>query len=108
MGLVAEKIRKGFSSLKQTANRLIAQRKVPPEISRRQIEEEIPVSWRADNMLWGYVNRYMLKGSGTGFVTPPYTAYWEKLWGAVPIEDLPKHACMHAFPSKNRLFYKRH
>ena len=38
-----------------------AQRQVPPEISTRQIEEEIPVSWKADGMLWGYVSKYMLK-----------------------------------------------
>jgi hypothetical protein len=74
-----------------------AQRQVPPEISKKQIEEEIPVSWKADNMLWGYVTRYMLKGSGAGFVTPPYTAYWERLWGAVPIEDLPKYKDLYTF-----------
>ena len=74
-----------------------AQREVPPEVSKRQIEEEIPVSWKADNMLWGYVTRYMLKGSGAGFITPPYTAYWERLWGAVPIEDLPKYKDLYTF-----------
>ena len=74
-----------------------AQRQVPPEISKKQIEEEIPVSWKADNMLWGYVTRYMLKGSGAGFVTPPYTAYWERLWGAVPIEELPKYKDLYTF-----------
>ena len=74
-----------------------AQRQVPPEISKRQIEEEIPVSWKQDGMLWGYVTRYMLKGSGVGFVTPPYTAYWERIWGAVPIEDLPKYKDLYTF-----------
>jgi hypothetical protein len=74
-----------------------AQRQVPPEISKRQIEEEIPVSWKADGMLWGYVTKYMLKGSGAGFVTPPYTAYWERMWGAVPIEDLPKYKDLFTF-----------
>jgi hypothetical protein len=97
MSFVAEKIRKGLSSLKQSTGRLVAQRQVPPEISRRQIEEEVPVSWKADNMLWGYVQRYMLKGSGAGFVTPPYTAYWERMWGAVPIEDLPKYKDLYTF-----------
>jgi hypothetical protein len=97
MSFIADKIRKGFNSLKHVANRFVAQRKVPPEISRRQIEEEIPVSWKADNMLWGYVTRYMLKGSGAGFVTPPYTAVWERIWGAVPIEDLPKYKDLYAF-----------
>ena len=74
-----------------------AQRQVPPEISKKQIEEEIPLSWKADNMLWGYVQRYMLKGSGAGFVTPPYTAYWECIWGAVPIEDLSKYKDLYTF-----------
>jgi len=101
MSFVAEKVRDGFNSLKhtvkQTVNKFVAQRKVPPEVSRRQIEEEIPVSWKADSMLWGYVTKYMLKGSGAGFVTPPYTAYWERLWGAVPIEDLPKYKDLYAF-----------
>ncbi len=94
MSFAAEKVRKGFSRLK---NRFVAQRQFPPEISERQIEEEVPVSWNSDHMLWGYVTRYMLKGSGAGFVTPPYTAYWERLWGAVPIEDLPKYKDLYAF-----------
>jgi hypothetical protein len=74
-----------------------AQRLYPPDVSRRQIEEEVPVSWKADNVLWGYVTKYMLKGSGAGFVTPPYTAYWERLWGTVPIEDLPKYKDLYTF-----------
>ena len=97
MSFIAEKLRKGFNSLRQFTGRLVAQRQVPPEISKRQIEEEIPISWKADNMLWGYVTRYMLKGSGAGFVTPPYTAYWERMWGAVPIEDLPKYKDLYTF-----------
>ena len=97
MSFVAEKLRKGLSGLKQFTGRFVAQRNVPPEVSRRQIEEEVPVSWKKDEMLWGYVNRYMLKGSGAGFVTPPYTAYWERMWGATPIEDLPKYKDLYTF-----------
>jgi len=97
MSFIAEKLRKGFNNLRQFTGRFVAQRQVPPEISKRQIEEEIPISWKADNMLWGYVTRYMLKGSGAGFVTPPYTAYWERMWGAVPIEDLPKYKDLYTF-----------
>jgi hypothetical protein len=97
MSFVAEKLRKRLSSLKQFTGRFLAQRQVPPEVSRRQIEEEVPVSWKADQMLWGYVQRYMLKGSGAGFITPPYTAYWERMWGAVPIEDLPKYKDLYNF-----------
>jgi len=48
-------------------------------------------------MLWGYVTKYMLKGSGAGFVVPPYLSYWEKIWGAVPTEDLPKYKDLYAF-----------
>jgi hypothetical protein len=74
MSFVAQKISQGFRKLRAKLN-FKAQRLAPPEISKRQIEEEIPVSWKKDEMLWGYVTRYMLKGSGAGFVTPPYTAY---------------------------------
>jgi len=74
-----------------------AQRNVPDDVSKRQIQEEVPVNWRADNMLWGYVNRYMLRGSGAGFITPPYVAYWDRLWGATPIEDLPKYKDLYTF-----------
>lgn len=97
MSFVAERIRKGFNSVRQAAGRLVAQRQVPPEVSKKQIEEEVPVSWKADNQLWGYVTKYMLKGSGAGFVTPPYMAYWERLWGATPIEDLPTYKDLYTF-----------
>jgi hypothetical protein len=76
---------------------LEAARAYPPEVSKRQIEEEIPVGWRRDSGLWGYVTKYMLRGSGAGFVTPPYTAYWDRLWGATPIEDLPKYKDLYTF-----------
>jgi len=97
MSSAAKKLRDAFNAVKHTVSSFSAQRKVPADISRRQMEEEIPVSWKADSMLWGYVTKYMLKGSGAGFVTPPYTAYWERLWGAVPIEDLPKYKDLYAF-----------
>ena len=94
MSFVAERLRKGFQAFR---GRFVAQRAVPPDVSRRQIEEEIPLSWQKDDMLWGYVSRYMLKGSGAGFVTPPYTAYWDRIWGATPIEDLPKYKDLYTF-----------
>jgi len=97
MSFVAS-IRKGLKTVLDAVKRpFVAQRLYPPEVSRRQIEEEVPVSWRSDNVLWGYVTKYMLKGSGAGFVTPPYTAYWERLWGTVPIEDLPKYKDLYTF-----------
>ena len=63
---------------------LVAQRQYPEPIAKQQIAEEIPVSWRADSMLWGYVTKYYLKGAGAGFVVPPYAAFWERIWGANP------------------------
>jgi hypothetical protein len=94
MSFVPQRIRKGFQTLR---NRFVAQRDVPPNVSKRQIEEEIPVSWQKDEVLWGYVNRYMLKGSGAGFVTPPYSAWTDRVWGATPIEDLPKYKDLYTF-----------
>jgi hypothetical protein len=76
---------------------LIAQREVPPDVSKRQIIEEIPVTWTKDVNLWGYVNRYILKGSGIGFITPPYMAYFERIWGATPVEDLGKYKDLYTF-----------
>jgi hypothetical protein len=54
---------------------LQAQRQYPQEVAEKQIAEEIPLSWRADSILWGYVTKYYLKGSGAGFVVPPYAAF---------------------------------
>ncbi|MEM3789237.1 MAG: phage portal protein, partial [Candidatus Bathyarchaeia archaeon] len=50
-------------------------------------------------VLWDYVYKGLLKvrGSGAGFVVPPYTAYWERLWGTTPIEDLPKYKDLYTF-----------
>jgi hypothetical protein len=88
------RIRKGFEAAR---SRFSAQRPVPPQVSKQQIKDEIPVTWEKDANLLGYVNKYMLKSSGAGFVVPPYTAYWERLWGAVPIEDLPKYKDLYNF-----------
>jgi hypothetical protein len=74
-----------------------AQRQYPETIAEKQIAEEIPISWHADSILWGYVTRYYLKGSGASFVVPPYAAYWERIWGATPVEDLPKYKDLYAF-----------
>jgi hypothetical protein len=82
---------------KQEKPGLQAQREYPEAVSKQQIAEEIPLSWRADSILWGYVTKYYLKGSGAGFVVPPYAAYWERIWGATPIEDLPKYKDLYAF-----------
>ena len=94
MSFISSRIRKGFEAVR---SRFSAQRTVPPQVSKQQIKDEIPVTWEKDANLMGYVNKYMLKGSGAGFVVPPYTAYWERLWGAVPIEDLPKYKDLYNF-----------
>lgn len=91
-------IRKGWNGFRRRLG-FQAQKPVPQAIAEQQIREEIPVSWKQDGMLWGYVTRYMLKGSGMGFVTPPYTAYWERLWGVSPIEDLPKYKDLYFLTS---------
>ena len=70
---------------------LAAQRNAPPELSEQQIREEIPLNWKYDQTLWSYVTKYLMKASGVGFVTPPYVAYWERVWGATPIEELPTY-----------------
>ena len=94
MSFVADRISGGFKKLQA---RLRAQREFPPSVSRRQIEEEIPVSWKKDSGLMGYVDKFMLRGSGAGFVTSPYTAYMDRMWGATPIEDLPKYKDLYNF-----------
>ncbi|MGB8780566.1 MAG: phage portal protein [Candidatus Bathyarchaeia archaeon] len=92
-----ERVKKGFNAIRKATGRFTAQRQVPPEISKKQIQEEIPVTWGKDPTLLGYVNKYILKASGIGFITPPYMAYWERIWGATPIEDLPKYKDMYTF-----------
>jgi hypothetical protein len=75
----------------------VAQRQYPEAIAEKQIAEEIPLSWRSDSILWGYVAKYYLRGAGAGFVVPPYAAYWERIWGATPVEDLAKYKDLYAF-----------
>ncbi len=72
-------------------------RNVPEKVSEDQIREEIPYNWKEDQVLWSYVNKYRIGGSGVGFITPPYMAFWERIWGATPIEDLPKYKDLYTF-----------
>jgi len=101
MSFVAEKISRSLRKLRVTlgfrADRQPPERVVPPDVAKRQIDEEVPFSWKQDETLWGYVNRFMLGGSGVGFVTPPYTAYWDRTWGVTPIEDLPKYKDLYTY-----------
>ena len=89
--------KESVKSLQTVKSRFAAQRNVPQDVSRRQIEEEVPLSWKKDEMLYGYVSRYMLKGSGAGFVTPPYTAHFGSHLGSNAIEDLPKYKDLYTF-----------
>jgi len=84
-------------ALRLKAAKFFAQRLVPRELALKQIEEDIPSSWRGDEVLWRYVIRHFLAGSGIGFVSPPYTTMWEKIWGTTPIEDLPKYKDLYTF-----------
>ena len=84
-------------ALRLKAAKFFAQRLVPRELALKQIEEDIPPSWRGDEVLWRYVIRHYLAGSGIGFVAPPYTTMWEKIWGVTPIEDLPKYKDLYTF-----------
>jgi hypothetical protein len=97
MSSISDRVKKGFKAIRERARGFTAQRHFPPEVSKKQIEEEIPVTWGKDQGLWGYIQKYYLKGSGIGFITPPYMAYWERIWGATPIEDLPKYKDMYSF-----------
>jgi hypothetical protein len=94
MSFIADRLKKARDRVR---NAFTAQRHVPPEISEKQIKEEIPVTWQSDQALMGYVQKYFLKASGIGFVTPPYVAYWERVWGATPVEDLAKYKDMYTF-----------
>lgn len=94
MSFVADRVRKGWQSMRAIFS---AQHDVPPKVSRQQIQRDIPVTWEKDNPLMDYVNRYMLKGSGAGFVTSPYTSMWDLVWGVTPIEDLPKYKDLYTF-----------
>jgi hypothetical protein len=94
MSLVADHLRKGLRSLRAAFR---AQHDVSLAVSKSQIERDIPVTWEKDNPLMDYVNRYMLKGSGAGFVTSPYTSAFDLVWGVTPIEDLPKYKDLYTF-----------
>jgi hypothetical protein len=75
-----------------------AERNVSEEISQQQIEEQIPFGWKADDDLYNFALRqYRINASGVGFISPPYTAYWDLVWGATPIEDLPKYKDLITF-----------
>jgi hypothetical protein len=67
-------------------------RNVSLDVSTQQMQEQIPFSWRTDSQLYSYVNsKYRQPASGAGFVSQPYTAIWDLVWGVTPVEDLAKY-----------------
>ena len=53
---------------------------------------KFPSAGAADGELYSYVNsKYKQPASGAGFVSQPYTAIWDLVWGVTPIEDLAKY-----------------
>ena len=67
-------------------------RNVSLDVSTQQMQEQIPFSWRTDSQLYSYVNsKYKQPASGAGFVSQPYTAIWDLVWGVTPVEDLAKY-----------------
>jgi hypothetical protein len=61
------------------------------------MQQEIPYNWKDDDVLWGYMNQFKISASGAGFISPPYTAFWDRVWGATPVEDLPKYKDLYNF-----------
>ncbi len=76
---------------------LLANREVPANVSLKQMRQEIPYNWKDDDVLWGYMNQFKISASGAGFISPPYTAFWDRIWGATPVEDLPKYKDLYNF-----------
>jgi hypothetical protein len=96
MSFVGQRISDSFHKL-QAKLRLPLQREVPPEISKRQMEEEMPFSWKKDEALYGYVSRFMLKGSAQALLRLHTLPFGDRIWGATPIEDLAKYKDLYTF-----------
>ena len=76
-------------------------RNVSLDVSTQQMQEQIPFSWRTDGELYSYINsKYKQPASGAGFVSQPYTAIWDLVWGVTPVEDLGK---IQGFSNKSPL-----
>ncbi|MGB9614837.1 MAG: phage portal protein [Fervidobacterium sp.] len=81
---VASRIRKTFS----------ASYKPPPEDQIKQIERG--EAWFREFDWESFMGSYFagtrfLPGAGLGLVTYPYVSIWEKIWGAVTVEDYSKY-----------------
>ena len=56
-------------------------RNVSEDTAKQQIEQEIPFRSTRDAVLQEYLSRYTLKSAGIGFVTPPYSSLYDRIWG---------------------------
>ena len=65
-------------------------RSVSPQVAKQQMEQEIPFRTGRDDALEAYLDQYSLKGAGIGFVAPPYSSLYDRIWGITPVDDLPK------------------
>ena len=50
-----------------------------------------------DAVLREYLDRYTLKSAGIGFVAPPYSSLYDRVWGVTPVDDLPKLQTLYEF-----------
>jgi hypothetical protein len=61
-----------------------------------QYDVDIPVTWRKQPLQWLSGNQKSLPaGSGAGLVQSPYADIYTKVYGVVPIADLPKYRMMY-------------
>jgi hypothetical protein len=72
-------------------------RNVAPEVAERQLADEVPFRTSKDAVLQAYLNKYTLKSAGIGFVTPPYSSLYDRIWGVTPVDDLPKLQSLYEF-----------
>ena len=72
-------------------------RNVAEDTAKQQIEQEIPFRSTRDAVLQEYLSRYTLKSAGIGFVTPPYSSLYDRIWGITPVDDLPKLQALYEY-----------
>lgn len=72
------------------------QAKILTDDERERYDVDIPVSWRKQPLQWLTGQRKGLPaGSGAGLVQSPYADLYTKVYGVVPIADLPKYRQMY-------------
>ena len=63
----------------------------------KQYDVELPPSWRNKSLQWltGAGSKGLPAGSGAGLVQSPYADIYTKVYGVVPISDMPKYRQMY-------------